>query len=555
MKRFGFINNAKGVAVFSTRRRRDAEKTWFSLFRGFLCVSASLRRQTAALCATATLLLTASAYSQAPQARIKIDTDRVIGEVDKNVFGNFAEHLGRMIYGGIYEEGSPLSDRDGYRKDVMEAVKGLGVSVLRYPGGNFSSGYNWTDGIGPKDQRPVRMDLAWNDLESNRFGTDEFLRYCERIGAEPYICINAGLGTIDEARHWVEYTNEGRHTYWADQRRKNGREEPYKVKYWGLGNEIDGTWQLGHKNAEDYTKFAREAAHAMRLVDGSIKLVAAGPSSFGADWQGWSRTVLQGLAGQADYISIHTYINNTADDFERFMGNSLTIDRYIETVAAQIKEVTAAPNTRPIYIAYDEWNVWYRAHNEKKLEEIYNFEDALAMGMFFNSFFRHADVVKMANLAQMVNVIAPIMTNKEGLFLQPIYFPIVEYGKQRGNASLTTWARSPECGYMLNNRAVKYPCLDLSASYSAKDHAIFVNVLNRHASAEIATRVENQEGKLAPSMEVWQMNNADLKTVHTFGDDKKVRPVTSSASVKLEGNGFTYTFPAHSLTILKLKME
>jgi alpha-N-arabinofuranosidase len=500
-------------------------------------------------------LLAVSAFSQAPQARIKIDTDRVIGEVDKNVFGNFAEHLGRMIYGGIYEEGSPLSDSDGYRQDVLEVVKALGVSVLRYPGGNFSSGYNWTDGIGPKDQRPVRMDLAWNDLESNRFGTDEFLRYCERIGAEPYICINAGLGTIDDARHWVEYTNEARHTYWADQRRKNGREEPYKVKYWGLGNEIDGTWQLGHKNAEDYAKFAREAAHAMRAVDNSIKLVAAGPSSFGADWQGWTRTVLQGLGGQADYISIHTYINNTANDFERFLGNSLTVDRYIETVAAQIKEVTAAPNARPIYIAYDEWNVWYRAHNESKLEERYNFEDALAMGMFFNSFFRHADVVKLANLAQMVNVIAPIMTNKQGLFLQPIYFPIVEYGKQRGNVALSAWSKSPDCGLTLNNRQVNDPCLDLSATYNVKDRLVFVNVLNRSKSQGIATRVESQEGKLAPGVEVWQMNNADLKAVHNFGDDKKVRPSTSSVNAKLEGNGFTYTFPAHSLTILKVKVE
>ena len=208
-----------------------------------------------------------AAAAQTPAARIKIDIDRQIGEVDPLLFGNFAEHLGRMIYGGIYDEGNPLSDADGYRKDVMDAVKRLGVSILRYPGGNFSSGYNWTDGIGPKDQRPTRVELAWNDLESNRFGTDEFLRYCERIAAEPYICINGGLGTVDDARHWVEYTNESRHTYWADQRRKNGREKPYAVKYWGLGNEIDGQWQLGHKNAEDYAKFALEAAKAMRLVD------------------------------------------------------------------------------------------------------------------------------------------------------------------------------------------------------------------------------------------------------------------------------------------------
>src|SRR2546426_1767671 len=183
------------------------------------------------------------AHCQQAAAHIKIDIDRSIGEVNPLLFGNFSEHLGRMIYGGIYEEGSPLSDPDGYRKDVVDAVKNLGVSILRWPGGNFASGYNWQDGIGPKDQRPVRLDLAWNDLESNRFGTDEFLRYCERIGTEPYLCINAGLGTIDDAHHWVEDYNESRHTFWADQRRKNGREQPYKVKYWALGNEIDGPWQ------------------------------------------------------------------------------------------------------------------------------------------------------------------------------------------------------------------------------------------------------------------------------------------------------------------------
>jgi alpha-N-arabinofuranosidase len=221
-------------------------------------------------------LFLAIANGQPPTARIKIDIDRTIGEVHPHLFGNFAEHLGRMIYGGIYEEGSPLSDKDGYRTDVIDVVKKMGVSILRYPGGNFASGYDWKDGIGPKEQRPMRVELAWNDLESNRFGTDEFLRYCERIGAEPYLCINAGLGTVDDARHWVEYTNESRHTDWADRRRKNGREQPYNVKYWGLGNEIDGPWQLGHKNAEDYSKFALEAAKAMRLVDSSIKLIASG---------------------------------------------------------------------------------------------------------------------------------------------------------------------------------------------------------------------------------------------------------------------------------------
>ncbi len=497
----------------------------------------------------------AVAQGQAPQARIKIDVDRTIGNVDPLLFGNFAEHLGRMIYGGVYEEGSSLSDKDGYRKDVMEAVKQLDVTILRWPGGNFASGYNWKDGIGPKDQRPMRKDLAWDDLESNRFGTDEFLKYCELIGAEPYICINAGLGTIDDARHWVEYCNETKNTFWAEQRRKNGRDKPYKVKYWALGNEIDGPWQLGNKSAEEYAKFALEAGKAMRSTDPSIKLIASGSSNYGptADWMHWNRTVLNTLRNQADYIAIHTYIGNRDNDFEKFMSSSQTIDNYIDVTANQIKEAQGRQqNLRPIYIAYDEWNVWYRAYNEKKLEEVYNFEDALAMGMFFNSFFRRADVVKMANIAQMVNVIAPITTNKQGLFLQPIYFPLVEFTKQKGNQSLDVFVSAPT--YKVGNRpALKY--LDVSTTYNAAEKTIYVNVLNRSKDKDISTRIDNQEGSLQSGVDVWEMNHPDLKATHTFGDDKKVRPVTRSITPQLTNNGFNYTFPAHSLTILRLKLK
>ncbi len=501
------------------------------------------------------LFAAAQAHAQPPAARIKIDTDRRIGEVSPLVFGNFAEHLGRMIYGGIYEEGSPLSDKEGYRTDVITAVKNLGVSILRYPGGNFASGYNWKDGIGPKDQRPVRPELAWNDIETNRFGTDEFLQYCQRIGAEPFICINAGLGTIDQAREWVEYTNEARHTYWADQRRKNGRDAPWKVTYWGLGNEIDGPWQLGHKSADEYARFALEAAKAMRSVDRGIKLIASGSSNYGAgaDWAGWNRTVVNTLRDQIDYISLHTYIGNQQNDLERFLGQSqLTIDRYITTTAAIIAEAQGGrPNARPIYIAYDEWNVWYRAQNDKHLEEVYNFEDALAMGMFFNTFFRHADVVKMANLAQMVNVIAPMMTNKQGIFLQPTYFPVAEYSKQRGNLALNTFVSAPT--YTVG--ASEIPYLDVSTTYNPKERTLYFNVLNRSKSQDIATRIESQEGVLSKTAELWQMNHADLKATHTFGDDKKVVPVRKPLTAQFERNALTYTFPAHSLSILKLKVE
>ncbi len=498
------------------------------------------------------------AFSQAVQARIKIDTDRRIGEVHPHLFGNFAEHLGRVIYGGIYDEGSPLADADGYRKDTMQAVKDLSVTILRWPGGNFVSGYNWKDGIGPKESRPVRPDYAWGDVETNRFGTDEFLKYCERVGTEPYICINAGLGSVDDARHWVEYTNEERHTYWADMRRKNGREKPYGVKVWGLGNEIDGPWQMGHKNAEDYSKFALEAAKAMRWVDPSIKLIASGSSNFrpGADWIGWNRTVLNHLNGYIDYISLHTYIGNRDNNFEKFLAASQDLDHRLEVVDGLIKAAQSGqPNAKPIYIAFDEWNVWYRARggNSKiqRLEEIYNYEDALAMGMFLNSFIRRADIVKMANLAQLVNGIAPIFTNKEGLFLQPIYFPIAEYAKQKGNQSLSLYVEAPT--YTAGGKPLRY--LDTSATYDAKSKTVYVNVLNRSESMDITTRIDNVEGRIGGQVGVWEMNHGDLKAVHTFGDDKRVRPAVRTQPVTVTGSGFNYTFPKHSLTILKLQLN
>jgi alpha-L-arabinofuranosidase len=504
----------------------------------------------------------AGAQEQPAPARIKIDTDRVIGEVDPHVFGNFTEQLGRCIYGGIFEEGSPLSDSDGFRKDVMEAARGLGVTILRWPGGNFASGYNWEDGIGPRDQRPARRDDAWGALESNRFGTDEFLKYCQRLGVEPYLCINAGLGTVDQARHWVEYCNEPGNTYWAGQRRKNGRAEPWGVKYWGLGNEIDGPWQLGHKNAEDYAKFALEAAKAMRRADGSIKLIASGSSNFGpnSDWVGWNRTVLDRLKTEIDYISLHTYIGNRDNNFEKFLAVSRDIDDRIEVVEGQIRAARVTePNARPISIAFDEWNVWYRARGGSEfdigrtgLEEKYNFEDALAMGMFFNSFIRHAQVVKMANLAQLVNVIAPIFTNKQGMYLQTIYFPIAEYALQKGRQSLDVQTFSPQ--YKPDGgRALGY--LDVSATYDPASKQVSVNVLNRSERNDIPTRISNVEGRLAPAASVWELNYPDLKATHTFGDDHKVRPSTRDVNLALSEGGFTYTFPKHSLTILKLKTQ
>jgi len=506
------------------------------------------------------LTFPAHARTQSDEARIKIDPDRVIGEVHPHVFGNFAEHLGRCIYGGIFEEGSPLSDDDGFRRDVMDAARGLGVTLLRWPGGNFASGYHWKDGIGPRSERPVRRDHAWGEIETNQVGTDDFLRYCQRLGVEPYLCINAGLGSVDEARQWVEYTNESGHTYWADQRRQNGRDAPWAVKYWGLGNEIDGPWQLGHKNADDYATFALEAAKAMRRADDSIKLIASGSSNFGpgSDWVGWNRTVLERLKNEIDYISLHTYVGNRTNDFERYLAFGRDLDDRIEVVKGQIEAARVTnPRARPIHIAFDEWNVWYRTLvpgsteydiARTGLEEHYNFEDALAMGVFMNAFFRHADVVKMANMAQLVNVIAPIFTNPEGLYLQTIYFPLAEYAKQKGNLSLDVLVESPE--YKPDEgRSLGY--LDVSATRDPKSGKLYLNVLNRSAKVDITARVENVEGAPTGPVDVWELDHSDLKATHTFGHDDVVRPATRRASLKTSGRSFEYTFPKHSLTILK----
>ena len=501
------------------------------------------------------------AIAQKAAARIKLDPDRVIGEVHPHVFGNFVEHLGRCVYGGVFEESSPLADADGFRRDVMDAVRGLGVTLLRWPGGNFASGYHWQDGIGPRAERPVRRDHAWGAVESNRFGTDEFLRYCERLGVEAYLCINAGLGSVDEARQWVEYTNEAGSTYWAQQRRKNGRDAPWGVKYWGLGNEIDGPWQLGHKNAADYATFALEAAKAMRRADESIKLIASGSSDFrpGADWVGWNRTVLERLRNEIDYISLHTYVGNRTDDFEQYLAFAQDLDDRIEVVKGQIRAVSVGnPRARPIHIAFDEWNVWYRTLvpgsteyeiARTRLEEHYNYEDALAMAVFLNAFLRHADVVKMANMAQLVNVIAPIFTSPEGLYLQTIYFPLAEYAKQKGNLSLDVLVESPQ--YKPDRgRALGY--LDVSATRHPATGQTYLNVLNRSASADITARIDVEDAPSGP-VGVWELNHPDLKATHTFGKDDVVRPKTSTTNVKTSGGSFDYTFPKHSLTILTWK--
>ncbi|HEY3976691.1 MAG TPA: alpha-L-arabinofuranosidase C-terminal domain-containing protein [Streptosporangiaceae bacterium] len=355
--------------------------------------------------------------------RIVVDPARQIGSVDRNVFGGFVEHLGRCIYGGLYDEGSALADDRGFRTDVLAMLRELRMGVLRWPGGNFVSNYHWADGIGPRDTRPRRPELAWGGEEPNRFGTDEFLAYCAELGTEPYVCLNMGTGTLEEALAWVEYCNRAGDTAWARRRAENGHPEPYRVRYWGLGNEMYGDWQVGAVSAEEYVRTATRWARAIKMLDPEAKLVSCGMNG----WNDWDRVVIDGMASMVDYHSLHIYTGS--DDYWTNVLQPHQAERAIRYAralierAAYVKKIATPPK-----IAYDEWNVWYREPGGA-LEERYNFPDALAVATYLNIFIRNCDWVTMANLAQMVNAIAPLVTSPDAIAAQPIYYPVLMHAR------------------------------------------------------------------------------------------------------------------------------
>jgi len=488
--------------------------------------------------------------SNEQKARIKIDIERKIGEIDPKIYGNFIEHLGRCIYGGIFDPGSSFADEDGFRKDVIDAARKLNVTILRWPGGNFSSGYHWEDGIGQKETRPKRIDLAWGAVESNRIGTDEYIKFCRKLGTEPYICVNLGTGTWDEARSWVEYCNRKSGTSVSDLRIKNGSPEPYKVKYWALGNEMDGEWQMGHRNADDYGKFALEAAKLMKWVDPEVKLVACGSSDFSGNWIGWCRTVLDYLRDYADYIALHTYLGNRDNDYYKFLASTIDVEKRIKVVGGLIDErMTKTRRKTPIYVAFDEWNVWYRAGTNEQLEENYTLEDALVDAQFLNCFVRNAHIVKIANMAQLVNVIAPIRTDKNGVWLQTIYYPLHLFANHCVGVSLDAQV---SCERYEAGEFKEVPYLDVSSAFDPKSGSLLINVVNRHRDQQIETEIVSQTGRFADGGAVFEVNAPDPK-VQNSASEQNVTVVEKKVS---PGNGqhFTYQFPPHSFTMIKVKI-
>ncbi len=496
-------------------------------------------------------------------AKIKIDLDRKLGTVDRRIYGSFIEHLGRCIYGGVYEEGSPLSDARGFRRDVLDAARDLRIPILRWPGGNFVSGYHWTDGIGPKEQRPRRIELAWQGEEPNRFGTDEFMEYCRELGTEPYICVNMGSGTMDEAQAWVEYCNGTGNTYWANLRRSNGHEEPYNVKYWGLGNEMYGSWQIGASTAEDYVKKARQFAAIMKWTDPSIELVSCGQWG----WAEWDRTVIEGLAPYVRYHSVHLYTGS--GDYYRNVLGPHQADRALRICETFIERARYEQKIgHPIGIAFDEWNVWYRTRTPETrkagIEEQYDLSDALATATYLNIFIRHCQSVEIANYAQLVNAIAPIFTNPDGLFLQTAYHPLRLYAEHVQEVALDPFVESPQ--YDLTPEQEKrdvtgtdrpwtvsdlgpFELLDVTATCDSAGRELCVAVVNRSRDEAIATTVDLQGRSLAGELTVFEVNGADPSTMNSFQQPDAVGVQTRR--IAASGCSFEYTFPAHSLTLLR----
>lgn len=487
--------------------------------------------------------------------RIKIDPEQTAGTIDRNIFGGFAEHLGRCIYGGIYEPGSLYADQDGMRKDVLNALKRLRMPLIRYPGGNFASGYRWRDGVGPAEQRPVRTDLAWHDMESNRFGTNEFVTFCRKLGTEPYLVANCGDGSLREARDWVEYCNGAGNSALVTLRRQQGFNAPHHVKYWGIGNEVDGHWQIGYKTPEEYARTFTEFGKVMKWADPSIKLVASAVSDWGGDWVERTQLLLEQAGDLADYLSLHWYIGNTDNDFEKYMANSELIEQRLAAFEGIVKAETLQKKLKkPVYLAVDEWNVWYRTFGEEayktRLEEIYNLEDALATGIQLNAFIRHAGMVKMANLAQIVNVIAPVFTIPEGMVLQTIFYPFELYSRTCGDQSLDIWWDGDT---FTGGDVTGIRTLDVSATLDEEKKQLVIYAVNRSKSKESVTQIQLMSGSFKDKASVFTVNGPDIKAENTFSNPQEV--ITKETIISPEGNVLSIAFEPHSVTALVCEIE
>jgi alpha-N-arabinofuranosidase len=493
--------------------------------------------------------------------------------LDRRLLGSFLEHLGRAVYTGVYEPGSRLADEKGFRKDVIDEVKELGVPMIRYPGGNFVSGYHWLDGVGPKDQRPTVLERAWNSIETNQFGTNEFMEWCKLVNSEPLLGFNLGTGTPDMAVALVEYCNVEKGTQWSDLRRKHGYSQPHNVKYWCLGNEMDGPWQMGHCTAREYGRKARDAARQIRVVDPDSKLIACGSSNTMLDtYLIWDREVLEECYDQVDGISLHNYYGNTqpltGNNTSRYLAMNLDMERQIHEIAAVCDYVQGTlKSPKRLWLSFDEWNIWYRARSApfrdgKKtfaphlLEEMYNLEDALLVGGFLNTLLRQSDRVRIACLAQIVNVIAPLMTNATSVLRQTIYYPYLwalKYAQGRvldlqvESETYPIKAEGLRADFARNDQV---PYLDVTATINPPDGQVCLLMLNRDLESERELVVEFRDPTSKRVLACETLTGTDLKAANTFAQPKLVVPRALDAPQV--GSKMTFKLPARSYNVVPL---
>jgi alpha-N-arabinofuranosidase len=519
----------------------------------------------AALAAGPRLNGLAAVLPQSSPARVYIDPAQIIAPLDRNIFGSFIEHLGRAVYGGIYEPGSKLADSNGFRKDVLEEIKRMNVPLIRYPGGNFVSGYNWLDGVGPKDKRPIVLDKAWNTIETNQFGTNEFIEWCRAAGTEPMFGLNLGTSTPEMGAALVEYCNQEKGTRWSDLRREHGIEAPHNVKYWCLGNEMDGSWQIGHMPAREYGLKARDCANQMRMVDGSLQLIACGSSSPGMPtYLDWDRQMLEECYDMVDGISLHCYYRNDDEengadgDTSLFLTFNLDMEQQIDEVAGVCDYVRARKQSnKRLWLSFDEWNIWYRARGydggrqqaPRLLEEVYNLEDALLVGGFLNSLMRKSDRVRAACLAQLVNVIAPITTSPDGLFRQTTYYPYL-WALQYASGSVLDLAVESASYDVRGRNAVSY--IDAAGTMDMAGGTMSLFLLNRDLNkardVEIIWRDTPPEKVRVSHV----LTGRDLKASNSFKNPNNVAPESFDPPRIKERT--LLELPARSYTVLQMEL-
>jgi alpha-N-arabinofuranosidase len=489
-------------------------------------------------------------------ARISLDIHRIVGEISPLLFGGFAEHIGRCIYGGIYDPASPLADARGFRTDVLAALRELNFRVLRYPGGNFLSGYHWEDGVGPRERRPRRRDLAWRTIETNQFGTDEFLAFCREIGTQPMLGVNFGTGTIEEAASLVEYCNAPVGSKYADLRAANGHPEPYGVKYWCLGNEMDGPWQIGHLDMDAYARKAREAAKMMAWQDPSIKLALCGSSGTGMPtFPEWDRVVLEACYEHVDYLSLHYYADNRDDDTAAYLGLAAQFESHVDTLAATLRYVKAKLRSkRDVFLSWDEWNVWYKnaemdgrwTEAPRLVEEIYNLEDALVVAQWMNVFLRRCDVLKAACLAQIINVIAPLLAEPDRLVKQTTFYPFLMFSRHAAGHALDALVQAPTYA---TRRFGDVPVLDASACHDPVTGRQAVFIVNRSQIEAVPVEIAWQAGAPAVLGTAVQISGIDPKAANTFEHPDVIAPVTLPPVRVVDGVA-TLELPPLSFTVL-----